>query len=199
MSKIYNWVVCPCIEKIYLDIISKLQNDDIFIEIGTLHGDSAIFAAQSILYSNKDIRFVTIDTACGSPNAVLGDVNMYEHVYRPNGLTYAGPIADHIFKSGFRDRIIQIVGTSYQSSKLFCDNSIGAVFLDGDHSKDGIALDINSWYRKIKNGGILSGHDYSYPDVFDVVNKYFIGDKLIIYKLPIEVTDNLCWLVYKNG
>lgn len=42
------------------------------------------------------------------------------------------------------------------------DNSLDFVYLDSDHSYDMVMLDIIKWGRKLKKGGIMSGHDYYY-------------------------------------
>lgn len=44
------------------------------------------------------------------------------------------------------------------------DNSVDFVYLDADHSYDMVMLDIIKWGRKIKKGGIISGHDYYYDN-----------------------------------
>lgn len=40
------------------------------------------------------------------------------------------------------------------------DNSLDFVYLDADHSYDFVMQDIILWGRKIRKGGIISGHDY---------------------------------------
>lgn len=40
------------------------------------------------------------------------------------------------------------------------DESLDFVYIDGNHSLPYIAQDVYEWYRKVKKGGILSGHDY---------------------------------------
>jgi predicted O-methyltransferase YrrM len=42
------------------------------------------------------------------------------------------------------------------------DNSLDFVYIDSDHSYDFVMLDIIKWGRKVKKGGIISGHDYFY-------------------------------------
>lgn len=42
------------------------------------------------------------------------------------------------------------------------DNSVDFVYIDADHSYDMVMLDIIKWGRKVRKGGIMSGHDY-YP------------------------------------
>src|SRR3989344_3530417 len=42
------------------------------------------------------------------------------------------------------------------------DNSLDFVYIDGDHSYDFVMQDIIIWGRKVRKGGIVSGHDYLY-------------------------------------
>lgn len=52
----------------------------------------------------------------------------------------------------------------HQDSDKAClmveDKSLDFVFIDGDHSYQGVKTDIKNWLPKIKSYGILSGHDY---------------------------------------
>jgi len=50
--------------------------------------------------------------------------------------------------------------SSEEASKVFEDDSLDFVFLDGDHTYEGVKLDLQCWYDKVKKGGIFSGHDY---------------------------------------
>ena len=40
------------------------------------------------------------------------------------------------------------------------DNSLDFVYIDGDHSYDFVMQDMIIWGRKVRKGGIISGHDY---------------------------------------
>ena len=42
------------------------------------------------------------------------------------------------------------------------DSSLDFVHIDGDHSYDFVMQDIILWGRKVRIGGIISGHDYLY-------------------------------------
>ena len=42
------------------------------------------------------------------------------------------------------------------------DESLDFVYIDGDHSYNMAMLDIIMWSRKVRQGGIISGHDYYY-------------------------------------
>lgn len=50
--------------------------------------------------------------------------------------------------------------TSIEASLEVPDESLDFVFIDGDHHFDYIMEDIIAWSRKVRKGGIVSGHDY---------------------------------------
>lgn len=60
----------------------------------------------------------------------------------------------------------------------FTDNSIDFVYVDGNHEFTSEANDIHEWSKKVKSGGIISGHDYiryqptSFSHSYEVVNAY---------------------------
>lgn len=55
---------------------------------------------------------------------------------------------------------------SVEAASQFDDGSLDLVFLDADHSYEGVRADIAAWAGKVRPGGWLSGHDYrsDYPD-----------------------------------
>jgi len=50
--------------------------------------------------------------------------------------------------------------TSMEAINDFTDNSLDFVFIDGNHTFEYVVNDIAEWEKKLKPGGILSGHDY---------------------------------------
>ena len=44
------------------------------------------------------------------------------------------------------------------------DNCLDFVYIDGDHSYDSVMQDIILWGRKVRKGGIISGHDFYYDN-----------------------------------
>ena len=53
-----------------------------------------------------------------------------------------------------------IVKTSMEALGDFEDNSLDFVFIDGNHSFEYVVDDIAGWSKKVRPGGIISGHDY---------------------------------------
>ncbi len=57
-------------------------------------------------------------------------------------------------------RTILVKGSSRNVSKLIANDSLDWVYIDSDHSYNGVKEDIEGWFPKVRKGGIISGHDY---------------------------------------
>ena len=51
--------------------------------------------------------------------------------------------------------------TSMDAIEDFEDNSLDFVYIDGHHGFRYVAEDLVEWTRKVKTGGVVSGHDYA--------------------------------------
>ncbi len=49
---------------------------------------------------------------------------------------------------------------SLAGAKKFEDGSLDAVFIDANHDFEHVVADVATWSRKVKGGGIVSGHDF---------------------------------------
>ena len=76
---------------------------------------------------------------------------------------------------------------SVDASKDFEDESLDFIFIDGDHEFQAITNDIACWIKKIKKGGIISGHDYGrsydgqFGNVKDVVLAWTFSKKVNLW------------------
>lgn len=84
----------------------------------------------------------------------------------------------------------------------FADESLDFVFIDANHDFLHIAQDIDGWRKKVRKGGIVSGHDYikhpqptathvahvvnAYTSAYSITPWFLIGSKA---KIPGEVRD----------
>jgi hypothetical protein len=55
--------------------------------------------------------------------------------------------------------------SSLDAAARFNGLKADCVFIDGDHRERHVAADIDAWRGKIKPGGWLTGHDWSWPSV----------------------------------
>lgn len=119
-----------------------------FVEVGVLRGDFA----NEVMSTWKGSRAVLVDAwtqlATGTPDLVA---------------TLAQPHHDrnyeHVVNRFASDSRVEVLKTnSLDASKRFSD--LDCVYLDADHSYVGVTADLNAWWPTIKEGGLLSGHDY---------------------------------------
>lgn len=65
--------------------------------------------------------------------------------------------------------------------------SLDFVYIDGDHSYDYAMTDIILWARRVRPGGIVSGHDYIYPGdyhhKYDINVKEAVDDYIRVHKI----------------
>lgn len=54
--------------------------------------------------------------------------------------------------------------TSMEAVGDFADGSLDFVYIDGNHQLKYVVEDITEWSKKLKVGGIISGHDYIYTN-----------------------------------
>ena len=148
-----------------------------FVEIGVWKGKSVSYAAVEIIKSQKNITIDAVDsweTADGWTN----ETYLKEQVK-------AGDVYD-IFLSNIepvKHIITPIKMTSIEASKLYVDESLFFVYIDGNHTYEFVKQDIIHWLPKVKSGGYIGGHDIDnpeWPGVRRAVNEIF-GKNIKIY------------------
>ncbi len=115
-------------------------------EIGVKEGDYSVRLLERIpgltLYS-VDPWLVRFDYRDHRPQAVFDG---YERKARARLAAFSGSI---VIKALSRDALVHVP-----------DGSLDFVYVDGAHSFANVAHDLEGWSRKVRAGGIMSGHDY---------------------------------------
>ena len=66
-------------------------------------------------------------------------------------------------------------GKSQDSLSKFSDNYFDMIYIDGDHSYEGVSVDLELAIHKVKRNGYICGHDYHpvhFTGVFNAVNDF---------------------------
>ncbi len=87
----------------------------------------------------------------------------------------------HRLLDPFGERAEMIKGYSPSASEMFEDESLDFVYIDGLHDYESVKADIEGFYPKVKNGGIIAGHDYhegDWPGVYNAVNQFIAENGL---------------------
>jgi len=141
--------------EVYNRFFQTLRDGDQFLEVGSFEGKSICYLATLVKQSGKEVKLwtVEIDPILGSK--VKENIKVYDGI------------------------VSSLVGRSLFFAKYFEPRTLDIVFIDGDHEYEGVSNDIEAWLPKVKNGGIIAGHDYDtpFPGVMKAVDEAF-GTKI---------------------
>ena len=132
----------------YLLILDLIKNYTVGVEVGVLKGE----LSKQIL-SSWGGKLYLVDAWRHIPGLI--DYTNRDHNEQLNNMA-------HTFMAvyGFDERACMIRESSVSASNLFSPNSLDFVYLDAGHDKKSVKEDLEAWYPKIKNGGMLIGDDY---------------------------------------
>lgn len=157
--------------KLYSSIVEKALMADVLIEVGSYKGRSALYMGEQIRNSGKDLLFYCVDHFCGSEEHA--DKDFYQTF-----LENIAPLSRYIRP---------IKQDSVSASKRFKDGDVFFVFIDASHDYESVKADIQAWLPKIRNGGIIAGHDWHHEPIRRAVVE-LLGE--------VETTDEDCWVKY---
>lgn len=127
--------------------LAKLFNDLGYtrgVEIGVENG----FYSEILCQSNPKLHLYSIDPFQTYPTSGLNTQDKQEVYYR-RALARLSKYSCELL------RLYSDVAVN-----LFEDRSLDFVYIDGNHFFPHVAADLYNWSKKVKIGGILSGHDY---------------------------------------
>jgi predicted O-methyltransferase YrrM len=125
------------------------------VEVGVWKGHSISYLANKLRHNECNIYAVDLF------EKTYRYENNPEHFHLQAQIPYIKKIYDiNLEITNTRNLINDIQGLSWECANKFEDSSLDFVFIDADHTYESVVKDINSWYPKLKKGGILSGHDY---------------------------------------
>jgi predicted O-methyltransferase YrrM len=145
---------------LYQEMIDKFDNA-VFVEVGTWKGRSTVFMADRIRESGKDIKLYAIDIF--GPYVSEGKQEDSSDIYQE--------FLENI--EPYKNFVTPIRGDSRSVHSQFADKSIDFIFIDGGHDYEVVKEDIRLWYPKLKDGGIIGGHDYCLAGIERAVKEYF--------------------------
>lgn len=145
--------------EMYREAVERFPAFSHFVEVGSFLGQSSVYMAVEINNSKKKITLDCID---------IWDIPNTQE-YR-SSVNFLGPeyvSGDDVYMQFLKNiepvrHIIKPIKLpSVTASKLYEDESLDLVFLDGDHRHDAVYEDCKTWFPKIKNeGAAIAGDDY---------------------------------------
>jgi hypothetical protein len=158
---------------LYTAFAKKLQDSDVFVEVGAWKGQSIIHLAQRLQDQEKRASLWAVDTFEGDKDTGKQDVfNEFERNVSAADCPW----------------ITAIKQKSTMAACAFSDGECAGVFIDAAHDYDSVLADLKAWLPKVKEGGIFAGHDIDSPDV-----QRALEDAGIQY-----VTVGRCWVMMQE-
>jgi hypothetical protein len=96
----------------------------------------------------------------------------------------------------FGDRAQFIRSFSSELAASWNKPPLDFVFIDADHSYDAVRADVLGWLPHVRDGGIVAGHDYGYPETPDVAKAvHSVFDPM---QWPVHDAGETVWYVEKR-
>jgi predicted O-methyltransferase YrrM len=129
-----------------------LPTNSTIVEVGTGFGTTVCMLAQKCPNIKK---IYTIDPYLPYTTSWVGEGIPFGEKEIDNSRI----VAEHNIKfSGFKEKIELVYLTSDSALSMFDDESIDLFFYDATQTVEIAYKDIYRWYKKIKKGGVVSGH-----------------------------------------
>lgn len=149
MEHIYQTIPSPqelSYKDFYSEMVQKYPTGSRMVEVGVYHGRSFSYLIIEMLNAGKKFDCVAVDACPWDGEPCTG---FHKHME---------PLKGHY-------RVMFEKVDSFVAAKNFEDESIDMCFIDANHEYDFVRKDIEAYLPKIKKGGTLAGHDWSYPGV----------------------------------
>lgn len=127
--------------------LENFSGDLVGVEIGTWSGEYAIVMVEEAKRLGKNLKLYTVD--------VTPQANVYNML------------------APYEGRIELINKFSTDAAKDFPDKHFDWVYIDGGHDYKNCYQDIIAWLPKLKDRGVIAGHDWYFDSVRDAVRDGF--------------------------
>ena len=124
----------------------RVLEPGVFVELGTWNGDSFFTFCQSVAENRLRTVCYAVDHWKGDDQAGSPDSAQYHRVQ-----SYCS--------ENYRD-FAYLMQTDFTSaSREFSDGQIELLHIDGLHTYEAVSSDFETWFPKVRNGGVILFHD----------------------------------------
>lgn len=144
------------------------------VEVGSFQGKSTFFLGHAVAKS-KNGKMYAVDHFKGNKGKEQfykvenDDLSDLEMGFRRN-----------IEKAGLTEIVTLINKPNYEAIADIADDSVRFLYLDGDHTAEGVKKDLDLFKPKLKSGAMIAFDDYdnfSFGDLVSVVNEFISNSK----------------------
>lgn len=157
----------PADMQICKEEVEKLKDGEIYLEVGVDEGRSFTTACH---YAKEGVWVVGVDYIDPPARNKYMNTPTGEGGWNPTGQGLIALGAPHVY----------IHADANMAAKLW-SKPISVLFIDGDHSYEGVQKDHNSWTPFVKKGGTILYHDYDHPDTKRFLDDTYGDDKEVCH------------------
>jgi predicted O-methyltransferase YrrM len=133
--------------------VTRGKPDACIVEIGSWKGRSTIALARGVVDGGRGGTVYAIDPHEVQPWSAFRAVDRMPDMLR------------NLSIAGIMDVVHPIRCTGHVARPRFADGSVDLLFVDGDHSYEGVIEDIEDWSSSLRSGSTVAFHDYRMPGV----------------------------------
>jgi hypothetical protein len=131
-----------------VDLLRHLNLPLIGVEVGVAEANFS----RDLLAAGMDKLFL-VDTWQHIPK-VKGDGNSHQSWHDQNFAKAKRQVKP------FGDKAVFLRGKSVEMAAKVPDESLSLVYIDADHSYEGVMGDLQAWFPKVVKGGVVAMHDF---------------------------------------
>lgn len=174
------------------ELVNKIDARKI-VEVGCWVGESTSYWAKAVR-GKENARVYAVDWFRGNPNTALDEVAHDDDIY--------SIFKNNMQEVGVADLIHVFYMKSLDAADLVRDKSIDIVYIDACHDYFSVRDDIKAWLPKVRDGGIICGHDcedrtwddeYINQDVFEGKHHGVIKAVNKCFK-DFNITERIWWV-----
>jgi hypothetical protein len=155
-------------ERVYDHVARTCDPEAVLVEVGVWFGRSIVMLAQLLKQYGKELVTVYgIDAFADSP-AITPEMRT---VVEGKGGTILETVRQNLVAAEVDRQVKLVQADSADAAGRFADGEVDFVYIDADHRYQGVSRDIRAWLPKVRKGGTIAGHDFSYPDVARAVQE----------------------------
>ena len=156
----FDFISAKGLVSVINDLSSRLGRNVVGLEIGICKGENIVHFLEQ---TNRIDKIHCIDPYLPYMDWVgpvtQEDMDLWYEITMKN-------FAPHM------DKIVMYKDTSENCVGKFENEQFDYIFIDGDHSYEGVIKDLYNYYDKVKTGGIFSGHDINLSDVQKALKEF---------------------------
>jgi cephalosporin hydroxylase len=159
----------------YSTIAEEIPDGSDFIEVGVAHGRSAVYLAERLLELRKpNVKIWCVDGWSGSWFSDSFIKTISDKCANSAELAMLHPVRSEEW------RAVQMFKMTSEQREFIAANGlrgleIAGIFIDSDHSEEGVKNSLSWWADLVASGGIIAGHDYceiDWPGTVKAVDEY---------------------------